>query len=405
VSADFDDEVEFLDLDAGAAGGGADEVDWLDEPAGEERVASGRDPRKLPRRAARGRALASVLSLALVLSAAGGIATAAYHRHQTDVRVADALQLAAASTAPSVPDLTKLAFATNWQAYPVEQVVIPVANQGPAAITLVDATLVESDLRGTPVLKPVGRTVIPPGGTGVLAGTVTADCVTVQYSALISTSDDEPRTLDQEAVPADVTSGVVTVNGMSEGIGLLSEQKPASADQLRVRARAYGGRLRVATILPESGQADTAHRICAQQGHNAVRTGKMKISADPSRHTITMSVSATSLADSPVSYSAGAGFSAAPVGADMKVDQLFVSTRTDGPVAADGEAQPGHKFTVTFVTTVGQCPSTPPSSGDEIVVGITYILANEPVGVVVDTLDAGPLISEACGHPADWKND
>lgn len=51
MSADFDDGVEFLDLDGDGADRGAadDGVDWLDEDDDEERVASGRDPQRLPR--------------------------------------------------------------------------------------------------------------------------------------------------------------------------------------------------------------------------------------------------------------------------------------------------------------------------------------------------------------------
>jgi len=396
----FDGEVEFLDFDAGdgSDGDGAEDgVDWLEESGDEERLGSGRDPRRLPPRATHRRVLASALSLAMVLGTAIGVGTAAYHRHESDVRIANMLTLAASSAAPSIPGLTALAFAAQWHAQVAEQVVIPVVNKGPHAVTLVDGTFTEAGLRGTPTLKPVGEAIIPPGGTGHLAGIVTADC-TQRFDGIVAI--DSPSSQPDPSATDGAYASTVTITGdaaIAGAGGSLQMQPRAGKGALKVRARAASGRVREQTIFPESGAADTADRICSQQGENVAIIGGVRVAVDPHAHAVTLSLSAKSVADTALGYIGTADWVTNPVAPELKLPNRFT------PVTESGTVRPGGALTVSFRTTVEHCPSTPTFDDDPVEVSVMFVLDTNVISAVDGTIGARALINEACGHPADWK--
>lgn len=346
---DADDDLVFVDLDA-------DDDDPADaEGDGEEQIGGRpRDERLLPARAARGRVLASLASLALVLGGIGAAGTAAYRLHENDVRIANTIKLAASADAPSIPGLTGLAFDTVWHARPTERVTIPVVNQGPDAVTLLGATLTEAGLRESPTLKPVGRATIPPGGTGELAGQVTADCV----NTLVSRPG-VSETTDSQAyagiLPKSGTA-VVTVTATGDAPDPAQTMKP---DELRrrlgtleVKARSAGGRVGEQAIYPETGLTNTAERICLQEGQLVLRSSGLRTVADPHKHTIMVSMTATSLADVNLQYVANAEFSDQP-----QAPGLVMSDQPTPIVPNGGTVAPGGDFTVSFQVQIEQCPS------------------------------------------------
>lgn len=394
MASDFGDDVEFLDLGAdggsdGVSDGGIaeDGADWLEEPGDEERVAAGRDPRLLPPRATPRRALASALSLALVVSAAIGAGSAAYHRHETDVRIADTLRLAASSTAPAIPGLTELAFAARWHAHLDERIVIPVVNKSPNAVTLVDGRLTEAGLRGTSTLKPLGEATVPPGGTGKLAGTVTADCTT-QFEDAVTIDPNKSK-----------TTATVTINGDGTitGTGTLEAQRQARMGRLQVRARSVSGHVGEQTIFPESGLSDTADRICSQQGGTVAHTSGVKVAVDPHTHSFRVSLTAKSVADTALNYVGNTGWAAQPTALGLKLNDSFT------PVTESGTVQPGGTFTVSFQMTVEHCPTTPTFADDNLLLSLLFVLDTSLVSAENDTVAYRAVINEACGHPADWK--
>lgn len=401
MATDFDgadEEVEFLDLgtDTGSGPDGSDaendDVDWLDEPGGEERVASGRDPLRLPPRAARGRALASVLSLATVLSAVIGVGTVAYHRHETDVRAANLVKLTASSTAPSIPGLTELAFDPKWHGHVSEHIVIPVVNKGPHAITLMDGKLSEAGLQGAPMLEPVGKATIQPGGTGELGGTVTADCTT-EFSNL---------TMNDVTVGPGTTVGTTTATVVLDGDstdGSATATKPQTdMGALKVRARSVSGHVGEQTIFPEPAVGNTAERICAQQGRKVAQLGTVHMSADSNTRTFTVSLTAKSMADTPLEYESSATWDTLPGAVGLELQAGF------SPTSEDALVQPGGTFTASFQMTVVTCPTSATFHDDQITLAVTfassggYLISGETQAVA-----ARPLIYEACGLPADWK--
>ncbi|WP_034265282.1 hypothetical protein [Actinospica robiniae] len=396
MAADYDGEdeqVEFLDLGTGGGpdGDGADEVDWLEEADGEERVAAGRDPRRLPPRATRNRALASVLSLAVVLSAAIGAGTAAYDRHQTDVRSANLVRLAASSTAPSIPGLTELAFAPKWHAILSEQVVVPVVNKSPHPITLLDGRLTETGLRGAPTLKPVGKAVIPPEGTGELGGMVTADC-TAGFSDMSSGANPQ----SSAGLDGTTTAMASVIDTASLDAGDLTKMRE-SMGALQVQARSVSGHLGEQTIFPEQAVGNTADRICSQQGRKVAQLNKVTTSVDPSAHTFTVSVTAKSLADTALEYVSSAGFETLPGALGLELAGDF------SPSSQDDLVQPGGSFTVSFQMTVVTCPTSATFHQDQIMLNVTFLSDDFMLSGVNESVAARPLIYGACGLPADWQ--
>jgi hypothetical protein len=404
MAARYDDDMEILDLGEGADEG---EVEWLEESAGEEQVAAGRDPRRLPPHAPRGRILASALSVALVLGGTGGLGTVAYHRHETDVRVASTLDLSASGTAPSIPGLAELAFATTWHARPSEQVLVPVVNRGPDAVTLLDGRFSELGLSGPATLWPVGDPTLAPGGTGELAGTVTADCTSAQdadMTVLTQGSDAPPGSAQIEVDPG-AESGRQSSTSSSGGysstvtvtaLGSVSSGVPPAAQEhlgsMQVRARSASGRTGEALIFPEVGVGTTAERICEQQGQNVITTSGLTASVDARTHTITVSLAATSVADVVLRYSADSEYSALPEAPGLILpDTLSPALPTAGTVA------PGGKLDVAFQIPISRCSADSVPGTDNILLNVLFLLDGQLVSFENYTASAQTLIGQACG--------
>lgn len=402
VDLDADEDPVFVDLDADEdpAGGAAD---------GEEQVGGrARNERLLPPRASRGRVLASLVSLGLVLGGIGAAGTAAYRVHENDVRVANTIKLAASADAPSIPGLTGLAFDTVWHARPSQRVTIPVVNEGPDTVTLLDATLTEVGLRGTATLEPVGRATIPPGGTGRLAGLVTADCVsTLANQPSVSETTDSQAYAGILPKPGTV---IATVTATEPAQAMKPDQLRRRLGTLEVTARSAGGRVGKQSIYPENGLTDTAERICLQEGQMVLRTYGLRTMTDAHKHTITVSVTATSLADVNLQYLARAEFSDQPQAPGLVMPDQPTPTMPDW-----GTVEPGGDFTVSFQVQIEQCPSSDAmagtTAGSGADAGVDATAAADVDVDVIETLTFNgevmttewdyqpvqPLIDEACG--------
>lgn len=404
MTAEFDDGVEFLDLDGDE---GADEIDWLEESAGEDGVEGGRDPRRMPPHAARGRVLASVLSLALMLGSLGAAGSTAYHRHETDVRVADTVKLAASSEAPSIPNLTQLAFVATWHAHPTEQVLVPVVNKGPDTVTLMDGKLTEAGLTGSAAFKPVGKAAVPPGGIGELVGVVTADCTTeLDAGFLLVTGESNQASAGggfQISGPGGLggSASVVSpggdgsqsaVGGSLFGFGAVPQSTRAHLGSLVVRARAAGGRIGEQTIYPETGLNTTATRICTQQGENVANVAGPRTSADPATHVIMVSLTATSVADVALDYHADAEFSTIPEAPGLQLPATLTPT-----APTSGTVGPGGSVTLGFQVPITHCPSSSTPADENILFNLMFLLNGRLVSLQTYTAAVQPLIAKACG--------
>ncbi len=263
---DDEDEVVFLDDDEAAIDEG-----WL----AEERVET-TDAGVLAPRAARNRLFVTLAALALFLGGTGTAFTAAYHRHMTDLRIANLLELTAAAYPPQIPDLTNLAFASAWHAAVREQVLVPVVNHSPRPVVLLGAVLTEPGMVGTANLAPTGSTTLRSGQVGDFIGQVTVDCTrtTAAFAGVIGS--DPSVTLPKDPVPS-----------------------------LRVRARTSGGQIAQTTLNPESGQAfggEMQERICLQQGSTELGAPAISTHYDAATHVLTFGWSATSRADIALEY-------------------------------------------------------------------------------------------------------
>lgn len=389
------EDVEFLDLDGDE---GEDGVDWLEDPDGEDedRVGSGRDPRLLPPRAPRGRVLATAVSLGLVLSTVGGVATAAVHRHRNDVRTANALELAAAAQAPMIPGLAQLAFSAIWQAHPTERVLVPVLNQGPDRITLIDGRFTELGLSGPAVLKPVGNASVRAGGTGELAGLVTADCTTAQDAVPLELGMGQatPGSVQTSGGPVTLAGGSsgAVLGGPFDGVGGVPLGTQERLGALEVRARSASGRIGEQMIFPDVGANSTADRICEQQGQNVVTTSGLSSSVDPRTHTITVILAANSVADVPLFYTADSEYSAVPEASGLVLAQTLKPIQP-----TSGTVQPGGKLKLAFQIPISRCSRTFTPDTDNVLLNVMFLLDDELVAMEIYTTPVQPLIKQACG--------
>ena len=261
-----EDEVVFLDDDEVAI-----DEPWLDE----ERVES-TDTGVLPPRASQNRLFVTLAALVLFLGGTGAAFTAAYHRHMTDLRIANLLELTAAASPPQIPDLANLAFASAWHGAISEKVLVPVVNHSPRPVVLLGAVLTEPGMVGPASLAPTGSTTLKPGQVGDLTGHVTVDCT---------------RT------PAEF-AGVI---GSDPSVLLPKDPLPS----LRVRARTSGGQIAQTTLNPESGQAlggVMQERICEQQGSTELGAPAVSTRYDAATHILTFDWSAPSRADITLEY-------------------------------------------------------------------------------------------------------
>ncbi|HEX4789096.1 MAG TPA: hypothetical protein VH372_11580 [Actinospica sp.] len=350
-------DVEFLDPGDPEAEAG---VLWLDE----EGIGSERGPARLPPHAARGRVLASLLALALVLTGAWGTATAAYHRHLTDRRLADELVLRASASPPSMPDLVALGFAGTWHAQVTERVLVPVVNRSPRPVRLLDAVLTERGLLGPARLAPVADQPLAPGRTGELAGAVTADCT--------------------------LNSSAVAVSALEFGSSTLTT---VLAPRLQVRARTSGGTSASVLMNPESAGSDLQQRICVQEGDDVTRPEKLDTAADPRAHTVTVRLVTGSNADVTLDYASSLQYSLERAG---KMTGVSVSQPlAQQPVA--GTVAPGAALTLTYVIDVWSCPTRPLPKTDGLQLQLDLSVHGTVLSNSIDGVQFDPLLAAACG--------
>lgn len=319
-----EDDVVFLDDDVFLDG----EVDDLDDGAwlAEERIETGSDPRVLPPRASRSRLLVTLAALALFIGGTGMAFTTAYHRHVTDVRIANLLKLAPGAYPPQIPDLPSLAFAANWHAQVNERVNIPVMNESPRPIVLLGAVLSEPGMVGDARLAPTGPATLATGQTGTVSGTVTVNCAQPLAGGLPTTESDP--------------SFVIPVQPIAT---------------LKVRARTSGGRVAEVAFDPEASQSyesELQQRICLQQGDSAVSGIAETTRYDPVRHVVTLEMSVRSNADTALWYDASLDYS--PHARGVAVPCSVESVQS--PTPEIGTLRPGASLDKTFLIQTSSCP-------------------------------------------------
>ena len=363
--------VEFLDSDDDDSGD--IELLDLDEPD-EERLAGGRDPSLLPARASRRRAVASLLALALWVTGVSGCVIAAYHRHQTDVRIANLLSLQDTKAVPSIPGLSALGTQTVWRSRPSERVLIPVVNKSPEPVTLLDGVLDEPGMATPATLAPVGSATLKAGQTGQIAGNVTVDCTD-------GTSTGSAVTAENSA--AGVTTAVATVTATIAD---------SSGAPLLVRARTSGGLIGLQRLQPDGAGQNLQQRICGQEEGNVFGTLSTNTTGDPKTHVISVSLSMTSIADIPLNFSASASYSADPEAGG------FVIAQDPRPVlASSGTVEPGGGLRVAFSIPVTNCPATPPPSTDNILIFLMFTSRGNVVGMTGEAIGFDSGLADACG--------
>ena len=315
---DDEDEVVFLDDDELAVDEG-----WL----AEERVET-TDTGVLPPRASRNRLFVTVAALVLFLGGTGTAFTAAYHRHMTDLRMANLLELTAAASPPQIPDLANLAFAATWHAELKERILVPVVNHGPRPVALLGAVLAEPGMVGTANLAPTGSTTLKPGQAGEFIGQVTVDCT---------------RT----------PSAFAGVIGSDPSVGVPKVVAPS----LRVRARTSGGQIAQTTLNPESGHAlggEIQERICLQQGSTELGASAVSTHYDAATHVLTVGWSAPSRADIALEYKLELSYSY------PQDDPSAVACRIESlpaPARQSGVLRPGATLNASIPVQMSNCPA------------------------------------------------
>lgn len=209
-----------------------DAVEWLEgedgEDADRDEIAS--RPSALAAHTTRRRVVSSLLLVGAVLAATGYGANAVYHRDRTADRTADLaadatadeLILAApASRGISLPGLGGTGSGATRTELLSTEIAVPLVNRGPAAITLLPgATLLGRGLTASNLGS--ATTVLDPGQSTVLRGSVTVDC--------------------------------------ARGA---ADSGPAAVTSLMISARTSGGGLGVSTVAFADAAGSVRDRVCA----------------------------------------------------------------------------------------------------------------------------------------------
>ncbi|HEY2739254.1 MAG TPA: hypothetical protein VGK45_12685, partial [Thermoanaerobaculia bacterium] len=278
-------QVEFLDPEG--EHGAEDGVVWL----GEEGLGthpSGRLPPRATARRLTGSALVFVLALALT-----GFAGAAAYRHDAaTAAAANALVLSQVDVGDAVTltDQGRLGGANAWRIEPSVAVAVGVTNKGPDAVTLLPgATLTGPGIAGTSTLSPSGATVLAPGQSGRLTGTVTVDC---GLNVLDASSPQTQTQAQPQPQP---------------------QTQTAAGNTLLVHARTASGAVGVAAIGVGQGGDAVRTQICRQEGNSLVASF-FPVSVDTATHTFSVAVTARSLSAQPLKYWVTADFADSPEG-------------------------------------------------------------------------------------------
>jgi hypothetical protein len=384
-AAGDDGEVVFLDGDEAYEfpGGEGDPFADLDldpdaDPdavwSGEERIHAGRDPRLLPPNPSRSRILASILVLAVFLGCTGAAFNTAYHRHVTDRRIANELDLEAGANPPTIPDLGTLGVQHVWHADLEEQVVVPVLNQSPEPVQLLGAVLEEPGMRAAATLEPVGAARLAPGQTGKVTGRVTVDC-----------------TRYPDSVFPFFAGGGGGPNGPGPGGSVIPAPSTAA---LLVRAQTAGGRVAQAALDPDADGPDLQQRICQQEGYAITGASSITAVADARTHSLRIDLTLSSTADIAMTYHAQAEFTRRYQISGSALSDLADPEPT---LPASGTVQPGQTLHVAFDIQVLACPVQALST-DQAYVQILLLARGNPVDTIVNAVHLATPLAAACGR-------
>jgi hypothetical protein len=390
-AAGDDADVVFLDGDEaydayefpGGEGGPRTDPDPDSDPdsdpdavwSGEERIHGGRDPRLLPPNPPRSRILASILVLAVFLGCTGAAFDTAYHRHATDRRIANELDLEAGANPPTIPDLGTLGVQHVWHADLEEQVVVPVLNQSPEPVRLLGAVLQEPGMRAAAALEPVGAARLAPGQTGKVTGRVTVDCT--QYP--------------DSVFPFFAGGGGGGPNGPGPGGGVIPAPSTAA---LLVRAQTAGGRVAQAALDPDADGPDLQQRICQQEGYAITGASSITAVADARTHSLRIDLTLSSTADIAMTYHAQADFTRRYQISGSALADLAAPEPT---LPDSGTVQPGQSLHVAFDIQVLSCPVQALST-DQAYVQILLLARGNPVDTIVDAVHLATPLAAACGR-------
>lgn len=367
-----DGSVEWEPIDYGSLDGQDDEysdqVSWLDD----DEVDGGaeRDDGQLPPHTTRHRVLATLLTLGLCLAGIGLGATTAYHRHVTDRRNADLLQIQGGAGAPAVAGLAALAFEPEWHAHLAETIAISVVNSSPDPVTLLSAVLSEPGLVTSAQLKPAGDARVAPGESGTLDGTVVADCT-------------QP------------TAAQAATSPLGEVLGEF-----AGGDVLSVRAETVGGTTGITQVNPESTSGlDLQQRICGSQGYQLVDFGMIETTVDRGSRTITLQLPMRSAADDAVDFSVLATYTDDPA---SDIPGLTISL-PDATSSTLGSIAPQAAETPTFTIKIADCP-TPSALQpmlknpiDQVEFQFNAMIEGATMTDSIHNVEIDTLIGQACG--------
>ncbi|HEX4789095.1 MAG TPA: hypothetical protein VH372_11575 [Actinospica sp.] len=375
-------QVEFLDPEGGH--GTEDGVLWL----GEEGLGSHRGGLLPPLTTTR-RLTGSLLTFVLALALTGFSGAAAYRHDAAVAAAANALILQQVNVGDAVTltDPGRLGGANGWRIEPSAAIAVGVTNKGPDAITLLPgAVLTGPGVTGQSTLSPAGATVLGPGQSGRLTGTVTVDCgMNVQAPST-------PRT------------------------------HTAAGNILLVHARTASGAVGVAAIGVGQGGDAVREQICREEGNSLVASF-FPVSVDTGTHTFSVAVAARSLSAQPLKYWVTAHYSGNPEGylggqaSDMTiemsdgrpaesglsadaVDALLPGVRLAsaapvGPV--DGTLAAGANTSAGFSVHVESCPSSAPSARVDLDLEMFLDDHGRPAYFQADGFALDTLVAAACG--------
>lgn len=346
----------------------SEQVSWLDD----DEVDGGaeRDDGQLPPHTTRHRVLVTLMALGLCLAGVGLSATAAYHRHVTDRRTADLLQIQGGAGAPVVAGLAALSFEPEWHAHLAESIAISVVNRSPDPVTLLSGVLSEPGLIGSARLVPAGDARVLPGKDGTLDGTVVADCT-------------QPTAVQPAAPPLGEVLG--------EFVG---------GDVLSVRAETIGGMTGTTQLNPESTSGlDLQQRICGSQGYQLVYFGPIQTTVDRDSRTITVRLPMRSAADDAVDFSVSATYTDNPAN---DIPGLSISP-PDATSSALGTIPPQAPETPTFTIRIARCPSYSAlqpmlqNQVDQVEFQFNAMIEGATMADSIHNVEIDTLIAQVCG--------
>jgi hypothetical protein len=367
-----DGSVEWEPIEYGSPDGQdyeySEQVSWLDD----DEIDGGaeRDDGQLPPHTTRHRVLVTLMALGLCLGGIGLGASTAYHRHVTDRRNADLLQIQGGAGAPAVAGLAALSFEPEWHAHLAETIAISVVNGSPDPVTLLSAMLSEPGLIGSARLAPAGDARVAPGKDGTLDGTVIADCT-------------------QPTVAQSLTSPLGEVLG-----------EFVSSDVLSVRAETVGGTTGTTQLNSESTSGlDLQQRICGSQGYQLVDFGVIETMVDRDSHTITVRLPMRSAADDAVDFSVLATYTDNPAN---DIPGLTISP-PDATSSTLGSIPPQAAETPTFTIKIANCPTFSAlqpmlkNQVDQVEFQFNATIEGATMTDSIHNVEIDTLIAQACG--------